>query len=149
MAFETDGRRKGNKRTEELETELAAYIVKELERERQALPSERTKFVSFKHHSGSSSNPLNFLTLIQFSWRANPASSMPYLLLLAESQKSEGNTVVLVIGSDDNDVKRLGDKLKAGGIKGGGKGGKWSGKTDNWKRLGGDEWIQSILSQDV
>ncbi|GJJ07594.1 hypothetical protein Clacol_001797 [Clathrus columnatus] len=146
LTFETDGRRKGSKRVDELEAELAAYIVKDLEKEYAALPTGQTKFVSFKHHMGLSSNPLNFLTTIQSEWKAVPASSTPYLLLLAESQKAEGYTVVLIVGSDEGDVKKLGDKFKAEGVKGGGKGGKWSGKTDKWK---GDEWAQSLLDQNM
>lgn len=150
LTFETDGRRKGNKRVEELEAELAAYMVRDLERDsHQALLKGHEKFVAFKHYSGSAANPLNFLTSIQFAWNASSASSSPFLLVLAESSKSDGTTVVMIIGSDENDVKSFGDKLKAKGIKGGGKGGKWSGKTDDWKRLDGDQFIQTLLNQGI
>jgi len=131
--FEADGRKKANKRAEELESEVAGFIVKEL---RDALENQadESRFTKYYQRQDSSSNPLALLNMVEQSW-SSMAISKPYLIVLVSTgtQTSSKNAVILIFGSDEKEVKEIGDKLKAKGIKGGGKG-KWSGKTDNWKK---------------
>lgn len=63
------------------------------------------------------------------------------------SLTSTSTSVVLVFGSDEALVKKVGDQLKtAVGIKGGGKGLKWSGKfTGVWKDAKEGSAIQKVL----
>lgn len=150
LAFEADGRRKAYKRTEELEDEVAKFIVKDLldEQRRACLTAvDKHRFLAFRHRYESSPNPLGLLSAIHTIWLASPAASTSFLIVLVSSgvQTSSNNAVVLMFGSDVIEVKELGDKLKAKGIRGGGKGGKWSGKTENWKTAGGDEWMKGLL----
>ncbi|KAF8529205.1 Threonyl/alanyl tRNA synthetase [Hysterangium stoloniferum] len=153
LLFETDGRRKANKRTEELEREVADFVVQDLQEEkRQVIKSEASvftpRFCAFRHRYDSSSNPLNLLNLIHKAWSLSPTASSPHLIVIAASaaQTSSNNVVLLVFGTDENEVKEFGDKLKAKGIKGGGKSGKWSGKTDDWRGAGGDEGIKALFN---
>jgi len=148
LAFETDGRRKGYKRAEELENEVAAFIVKDLQDEQVRVQGEGgRRFTAFRHRNDSSPNPLGLLTTIHSAWCSSTTASTPFLVVLVSSgvPSSSSNAVVLVFGSDENQVKEIGDKLKAKGIKGGGKAGKWSGKTENWKATGGDQWVKTLL----
>ncbi|KAF8487568.1 Threonyl/alanyl tRNA synthetase [Gautieria morchelliformis] len=148
LVFETDGRRKAHKRAEELEDEVAKLIVKDLldEQQRAYANVDRHQFAAFRHRYDSSSNPLGLLSAIHSAWSASTAASTPFLIVLVSSavQSSSNNAVVLVFGSDEKEVKELGDKLKTKGIKGGGKGGKWSGKTDDWKTIG-DDSVRGLL----
>jgi misacylated tRNA(Ala) deacylase len=149
FAFETEGRRKAFKRAEELEEEVAKFVVKDLLDEQQRMSAndaDKHRYTAFRHRQDSSSNPLGLLNTIHSAWSASAASTH-FLIILVSSglQTSSNSAVVLIFGSDEKEVKQLGDKLKAKGIKGGGKPGKWSGKTDNWKTIGGDEWVKGLL----
>lgn len=151
LAFETDGRRKAYKRAEELEGEVAGFVVKDLLDERQRTVRkdvDKHRFSAFRHRIDSSPNPLGLLSAIHSTWSASSAAPIPFLVVLASSNV-QSNTVILVFGSDDKEVKTLGEQLRAKGIKGGGKAGKWSGKTDNWKATGGDEWVKGLLELDA
>ncbi|KAF8591574.1 alanyl-tRNA synthetase domain-containing protein [Ramaria rubella] len=147
FAFETDGRRKAYKRVEELESEVAGFVVRDLQEERRrSSNSGPYRFATFRHRYDSSTNPLGLLTMIHSAWSASPASSAPYLIVLVSSgiRTFSNSAVILVFGSDE-EVKELSDKLKRNGIKGGGRAGRWSGKTDNWKAVGGDAWLKGLL----
>lgn len=141
LVFEADGRKKAHKRVEELENELAGFIVKEL----QSQVSPGNRLSAFHHRQDSSSNPLTLLNAVETAWIATLFAD-PYLIVLVSTgiQTLSNKAVFLVFGSYDKDVKEIGDQLKAKGIKGGGKGGKWSGKTDNWKSIG-EEWLKGLL----
>lgn len=149
LAFETDGRRKAFKRAEELEDELAKFVVKDLLNEQQRASVsdvDKPRFTAFRHRQDSSSNPLGLLNNIHSAWSAS-AGSTNFLIVLVSSglHASSNSAVVFIFGSDEKEVKEFGEKLKGQGIKGGGKPGKWSGKTDNWKSIGGDEWVKGLL----
>ncbi|KIJ56850.1 hypothetical protein M422DRAFT_198087 [Sphaerobolus stellatus SS14] len=147
IMFEADGRKKATKRAEELESEVAEFIAKDI-RAAMEKQAEQPRFSYFYHRQDSSSNPLTLLNAIETSWRASPLPSKHYLIVLVSTgmQASSNKAVVLVFGSNEMEVKQLGDKFKAKGIKGGGKG-KWSGKTDDWKATGGDKWVKDLLQE--
>jgi misacylated tRNA(Ala) deacylase len=87
-------------------------------------------------------DPLTFLTSISSEfvrlWTASEHASKEYLIGLTSSptsQSATSSTLVLVFGSEDARVKEVGETLKLKlGVKGGGKGPRWSGKlTGVWK----------------
>ena len=148
LAFETEGRRKAHKRAEELEADVAAFLAKGLQEEYERVQNgDARRFTAFRHRIDSSPNPLGLLGAIHSAWCSLPAASTPSLVVLVSSgvQASSKHAVVLVFGSDEQEVKEVGESLKAKGIKGGGKGTKWSGKTENWKGVGDDESIKALL----
>ncbi|TCD70424.1 hypothetical protein EIP91_003505 [Steccherinum ochraceum] len=138
-----DDRRKATKRVDDLEKELAENIAAGLVssvRENQGSSSVSGTYLR-RQRIDDSPNPLAFLSLIASEFTTKLAESnivTPTILLLSSSpsvQTSTSTTVVLVSGSDATTVKEVGDVLKTKlGVKGGGKGTKWSGKfTGVWK----------------
>ena len=87
------------------------------------------------HRTDDTSNALGFLTAIAFSVTnsmGEAAKEHPYLIVLSSSPSSQTTSsisTVLVLGCDDAKVKAAGEGLKEKlGVKGGGKGPRWSGK---------------------
>ena len=79
-----------------------------------------------------------------------PKNSKPYLVVLSSSpstQTTSSVSTVLLLGSDDAKVKLAGEGLKAKlGIKGGGKGPRWSGKFIGvWKENRENAGVVEVL----
>lgn len=143
LVFEADDRKKAHKRAEELENEVAEFIVREWQHTK---PDVTGRFSAFYHRRDSSSNPLTFLNAIEAAWNASASLENPYLFILVSTgtQVSSNKATILVFGSDEKDITRIGAQLKSKDVKGGGKGRKWSGKTDDWRGMG-EEWLKGLL----
>ena len=106
-----------------------------------------------RHRVDDSANPLGFLTAISTAFMAEAAARDPppaYTVVLSSSpsmQTGTSTTVVMVFGSDDKRVKEVGEALKTKlGVKGGGKGTRWSGKfTGVWKDSREGAAVASVL----
>ena len=130
-----DERKKAEKRVGELEGELAEHIGKTLLTDAASQTSGGAYSATYYHRTDDSSNPLGFLSSIA-AVIGNKAEellpSRPYFFVLSSSpstQTQNSISTVLVVGSDDKVVKQAGDALKGKlGVKGGGKGPRWSGK---------------------
>ncbi|KAF9075882.1 ThrRS/AlaRS common domain-containing protein [Rhodocollybia butyracea] len=145
-------RKKADKRVSDLELELAKYISTGLVSE--AAAGSGTDGYIFKkhiHRTDDGGNPLAFLSAISVAFVEHMATTeTSYLLVLTSVpslQTSSTTTIVMVFGSDDKLVKFAGDALKSQlGIKGGGKGLKWSGKfVGVWKAKKEGELVDDIL----
>lgn len=132
-------RKKVVKRVEDVETELAAFIAKDIFGHVASGGPEGTCL--HRHRIDDSANPLGFLNAISMAF-ANEIASKPdspsYLIVLSSSPSSQATSstsVVLIFGSDEKKVKEVGEGLKSKlNTKGGGKGTRWSGKfTGVWK----------------
>ncbi|KAJ3994210.1 ThrRS/AlaRS common domain-containing protein [Lentinula boryana] len=129
-----DERKKAEKRVTDLELDLAKHISSGLFHE--ALAGSVNDGYIFRKHlrrTDDSSNALSLLSAISVAFSEQITKTQtPYLLVLTSTpsaQTTNSTTVVMVIGSDDKEVRSLGDSLKSQlGVKGGGKGLKWSGK---------------------
>ena len=144
-------RKRAEKRVTEAERELAEYIARDLvgqiNRE-----SGSGIFKRHIHRTDDTTNALAFLSLIAFALGAaiSPEKKPHYVVVLSSSpstQTTSSVSTVLVIGSDDLEVKSVGDGLKARlGVKGGGKGPRWSGKFSGiWKEIRENEAIDGVL----
>lgn len=130
-----DERKKAEKRVGELEGELAEYISKTLLADAASQASSGTSSIVHYHRTDDSSNPLGFLSSIATvigNKSKELLPSRPYLFILSSSPSTQTQSsinTVLVVGGDDKVVKQAGDALKGKlGVKGGGKGPRWSGK---------------------
>ncbi|KAF9055119.1 ThrRS/AlaRS common domain-containing protein [Hymenopellis radicata] len=133
-----DERRKADKRAQDVESELANLLA-------QGLVSEASQsdglFKRHIHRIDDSGNVLGFLSMIGLLFAdqlKTLAVTTDYLLIFSSSpsaQTQSSTSVVVVFGSKDELVKQGGDALKVKqGVKGGGKGARWSGKaTGVWK----------------
>lgn len=148
-----DERKRAEKRNEDLEAELALRIAGDI---LAALEEDKDEglFVSSKHRTDDASNALGFLTAISQSFTnllpASPSKGRPYLVVLSSSPSAQNSTsthVVLAFGSEDQKVKEAGEGIKTKlGVKGGGKGPKWSGKLiGTWKEGRNEAAVQEIL----
>ncbi|KAJ7228705.1 ThrRS/AlaRS common domain-containing protein [Mycena pura] len=145
-----DDRKSATRRIEDVELELAKYIATDLIRAIQDSDSVYKKHV---HRTDDSATALNFLTAISFAFSETVSKSgieVPYVLVLTSSPSAQMTTntnVVFVVGSEDKRVKEVGDALKTKlGVKGGGKGLKWSGKfVGVWKNGKEDAMVEEIL----
>lgn len=137
-----DDRRRADKRVNDVESELAGCIGKGLVDE--MIKDTRDGAGSWKkhlHRTDDSSNPLGFLSSIVFAISDNVKARgivSSYLIVLSSSpsaQTPNSLNTILVTGSDEQKVKELGNVLKTKlGIRGGGKGSRWSGKLSGvWK----------------
>lgn len=149
-----DERKKAEKRVEDLEFELASRVAADLlqgliEKEGGSL------FVSSVHRFDDSTTALGFLSAIAFSFTnallTSSAKDSPYLIILSSSPSSQTSTstsVVLVFGSDEKNVKEAGEGIKSKlGVKGGGKGPRWSGKFFGvWKENREDVAVKEVLN---
>ncbi|KAJ3723012.1 alanyl-tRNA synthetase domain-containing protein [Lentinula raphanica] len=137
-----DERKKAEKRVTDLESELAKYISSGLVQEAKAgAGNDGYIFRKYLPRTGDGDNALGFLSAIStaFSEQMTKTNTqIPYILVLTSTpsaQTSSTTTVVMVIGFDDTKVKSIGEALKLQlGVKGGGKGLRWSGKyVGVWK----------------
>ena len=139
VAQVVEERRKSEKRVADIEIELAQHIARDL-------VAKITKEVGpvFKYHlhrTDDSNNPLGFLSAIACAVTDTvsiTSSSKPYVFILSSSpstQTTSSVSTVVILGSEDAKVKAAGEGLKAKlGVKGGGKGSRWSGKfVGVWK----------------
>ncbi|TFK48036.1 ThrRS/AlaRS common domain-containing protein [Heliocybe sulcata] len=129
-----DERRKAEKRVGDLEEELAGIIASEMRSETE---KSEGAYVVHKHRIDDSTGALAFLSSISTAFMSGETTK-PYAVVLSSSPSSQtpnSTSVVFVFGSDDKLVKEVGDSLKAKiGVKGGGKGTRWSGKyTGVWR----------------
>ncbi|KAG6900937.1 hypothetical protein C0993_004374 [Termitomyces sp. T159_Od127] len=132
-----DERRRAEKRLGDVETELARHLANELMNEK-AQTTNGDLFKKIIHRSDDSGNALGFLSAVSLAFTTLSVSAEPYLIIMVSSPSSQtatSTTIVLLFGSDDKKVKETGDALKSKlGVKGGGKGLKWSGKyTGVWR----------------
>ena len=148
-----DERRKAEKRVGELETELAEHIGKMLLGDVASQASGGACSATHYRRTDDSSNPLGFLSSIA-TVIGNKAGellpSRPYLFVLSSSpstQTQNSVSTILVVGGDDKVVKQAGDSLKSKlGVKGGGKGPRWSGKLIGvWKAAKEDAAIAELI----
>ena len=130
-------RKAAEKRVADLESQLISIVAKELLQSATQVNEER-----FSAHVHRNDDPLAFLTSVasEFTglWATSERASKQYLVVFTSSPTSQtitSTTVVLVFGSEDSSVKEVGETLKLElGIKGGGKGPRWSGKwTGVWR----------------
>jgi len=132
-----DERKAAEKRVADLESQLVSITAKEL---LHSVTQGNGGEISAHVHRND--DPLVFLTSIasEFArlWTASEHASKQYLIVFTSSPTSQtatSTTLVLVFGSEDSSVKEVGEILKLKlGVKGGGKGPRWSGKwTGVWK----------------
>ncbi|SJL01880.1 uncharacterized protein ARMOST_05204 [Armillaria ostoyae] len=128
-----DERKRAEKRVQDAESELAAFISQNLYQEH--CSANGGVFKKHIHRTDDTSNALGFLSMISVAFSdalKETAAVQRFVIIFSStpsSQTSSSTTVVMAIGSDDKLVKEVGDILKAKlGVKGGGKGLKWSGK---------------------
>ena len=145
-------RRRAEKRVSDLEFELAKNIADGLKREmKHADLSMHKKHV---HRVDDTTNPLGFLKSVStFLAEAAAETGISFVFILSSSpssQTSSSTNVILILGSDDKLVKDASDLLKSRlGVKGGGKGPRWSGKFSGvWKQGREDGVIENVL-QDL
>lgn len=148
-------RRKAEKRVNDVEAELASWIGKGLIDElSKSGQKEIGLWKKHLHRVDDSSNPLGFLSSIAFAIsdeiKANSVT-IPYLIVLTSSPSAQtlnSLSTVLVLGSDDKRTKEAGDALKSKlGIKGGGKGTRWSGKFSGvWQETKEGTGVERVLA---
>ncbi|KAL5487858.1 hypothetical protein ACEPAI_5966 [Sanghuangporus weigelae] len=141
-------RRRVDKRAEELEFELARIIAEGLLGEMNN--SGDPTFVKHYHRTDDSARALGFLQSIASALITGSPAQAKYALVLTSSpveKRSTSVTTVLVLGSDDERTKTMGDALKTQlGVKGGGRGVRWSGKwTGVWKEGKEGATVEEIL----
>ena len=116
------------------------------------MESETTPYLRHYHRSDDRTRALSFLQAIASSFEKSPKSTAePFTLILSSSpatQSATSTTTVLVLGSDDARTKAAGEALKAKlGVKGGGKGVRWSGKwVGVWKDAKEGESLKEVLA---
>lgn len=136
--------------------ESVGTLIRSRRAERRCCEEDKSDglFVSSKHRMDDTSNALGFLTAISHSFTnllsASPSKNRPHLVVLSSSPSAQNSTsvhVVFIFGSDEKKVKEAGEGVKAKlGVKGGGKGPKWSGKlTGTWKEGRNEVVVQEIL----
>ncbi|KAF8165388.1 alanyl-tRNA synthetase domain-containing protein [Crassisporium funariophilum] len=146
-----DERKRAEKRVSDIELELAEHIARELVANITAYTGE-APYKRHIHRIDDSSNALGFLSAIAFAiTNTLPGESKhPYVVVLSSSPSAQtGGSIstVLVLGSEDAKVKLAGEALKAKlGVKGGGKGPRWSGKfIGTWKDSRENVGIDGVL----
>lgn len=144
-------RKKAEKRVSDTEQELAEHIARDIAQQIQS-QQDGNLFKKHIHRIDDTTNALGFLSAIAFALSAAvPAGgASPYLVVLSSSPSTQTSTsvsTVLILGSDDAKVKAAGEGLKAKlGVKGGGKGPRWSGKfTGVWKPAREDTAVDEVL----
>ena len=131
-----------------MEAELAERLGEELVQKSAA--NEGEVFAHHLHRTDDSNNSLAFLSSIGTSTLTLTAGvAKPPIFVLSSTPSAQTTSTVstvLVTSHDANLVKAAGDLLKANlGVKGGGKGTKWSGKyVGVWKESQG-RIIEEIL----
>jgi misacylated tRNA(Ala) deacylase len=144
-------RKRAEKRVEDVESQLAKAIAQDLVVEGKEAVAHTTIFKKHVRRTDDSANVLGFLTTISSAllneW---PSGTTPPLVVLTSSpslQTASSTTVVVVVSPDEKKVKELGDALKTKlGVKGGGKGVRWSGKfVGPWKETKESVVLGTIL----
>lgn len=146
-----EDRKRATKRVEDVELELAGLLAKDM----LASAGDETHVVLRKHRVDDSANPLGFLTSIstifmdQAAARPDPLNYMVVLSSSPSMQTATSISTVMVVGSDDKKVKDVGEALKRKlGVKGGGKGTRWSGKFIGvWKDTRDGALAEEILKE--
>ena len=142
VAQVVDERKKAEKRVSDLERELATHIARDLLESHVSDPAIMNgTVIGHSHRTDDGGNPLGFLSAIASALDSRAEQHtppLPYLFVLSSSPSVQTQTslsTVLIVGSDEKFVKVLGESLKTKlGIKGGGKGSRWSGKfVGVWK----------------
>lgn len=129
-----DERKRAEKRVNDMENELAEHISKALIEE-MAIKADNSLFTKHIHRVDDSGNALGFLSSIAFAVTnslSDKDTAKEFLVVLSSSpstQTASSMSTILILGSNDIQVKELGETLKATiSVKGGGKGPRWSGK---------------------
>lgn len=154
-----DERKRADKRAEEVEGELAKLIARSLwdEVQSRAVEGGEVQAKPFVKHYHRTDDPASALGILQsvssnfVSIISNGVSTGPYIIVLTSSpivQTSTSLSTVLLLSSDEKLVKTVGDALKTKlGVKGGGKGIRWSGKwTGVWKEAKEGSIVDQILA---
>jgi misacylated tRNA(Ala) deacylase len=152
VAQVVDERKRAEKRVDDLGFELAGLIAEQLATEMNK-GGDNGVFKKHLSRTDDTVNPLGFLSTISFAVsNAEAFEKRPHIIILTSStslQMASSTTVVLVFGSDEKMVKAAGEGLKARvGVKGGGKGTKWSGKFIGvWKRDEREQDLEDLLNR--
>ncbi|KAF5388254.1 hypothetical protein D9615_000369 [Tricholomella constricta] len=147
-----DERKKAEKRLDDIEAELARHLAGDIAKDL-AQTANGSVYKKHIHRTDDSGNVLGFLSAISFAFNNLMSSDAnPYMVILTSkpsSQTSSSTTIVLVFGSDDKKVKEAGEGLKSQlGVKGGGKGLKWSGKfVGIWREAKENSALEDLLSR--
>ncbi|KAK7696047.1 hypothetical protein QCA50_000688 [Cerrena zonata] len=151
-------RKKATKRIEAMEPELAGFVAKELLK----VARDGKPLVAVRHQIEDSSNPLGFLSAISTAFikvyedSSNKCRVPSYNIAITSSpttQTSTSTTTILLFSSDEKELKVYADAVKKTlGLKGGGKGTKWSGKfmgvwTEHREGLLLKETLESVRIQ--
>lgn len=153
VAQVVEERKKSEKRMVDIEIELAQQIARDLVAK--ITHEDGAVFKYHLHRIDDSNNALGFLSFIAFAVTdmvstTFASSSKPFVVILSSSpstQTTNSVSTVLLVGSDDAKVKVAGEGLKAKlGVKGGGKGPKWSGKfVGVWKETRENAGVVEVL----
>ncbi|KAF8812397.1 alanyl-tRNA synthetase domain-containing protein [Phlegmacium glaucopus] len=153
VAQVVEERKRAEKRVVDIEIELAQQIARDLVAK--LTNKDGAIFKYHLHRIDDSNNVLAFLSSIAFAVTdmvstTSASSSKPYQIILSSSpstQTTNSVSTVLLLGSDDAKVKVAGEGLKAKlGVKGGGKGPRWSGKfVGVWKENRENAGVVEVL----
>ncbi|KAI5124984.1 hypothetical protein M0805_007409 [Coniferiporia weirii] len=160
VAQVVEERRRAEKRAEELAAELAGAVssglLSEMERSISSSGDEQVPYTRHYHRMDDPSSALTFLQAVSSAFAsaltASPnAAARPYVLVLNSSPVSQTGTstsTVLLLSSDEKLVRFVGDALKVKlGVKGGGRGVRWSGKwVGVWKDAKEGAIVNEILA---
>ena len=151
VAQVVEERKKSEKRVVDIEIELAQQIARDLVTK--ITNEDGPAFKYHLHRIDDSNNALGFLSSIAFA--ANDMISTlknpkPYVVVLSSSpstQTTNSVSSVLLLGSDEAKVRVAGEGLKTRlGVKGGGKGPRWSGKfVGVWKENRENAGVAEVL----
>ncbi|KAN0097391.1 Threonyl/alanyl tRNA synthetase, class II-like protein [Tylopilus felleus] len=146
-----DERKRAEKRVDDLESELAKYIARGVIEEMGQ--SSGSVFLKHVHRVDDSVNPLGFLSAVATAFTGAAGADSRYLLVLSSTPSAQsvtGTSVLMILGSDEKQVKEAGGLLKKKlNVKGGGKGTRWSGKLTGVWRAGREDAVISDILQVV
>lgn len=146
-----DERKRAEKRVDDLESELAKYIARGVIEEMGQ--SSGSVFLKHVHRVDDSVNPLGFLSAVATAFTGAAGADSRYLLVLSSTPSAQSVTetsVLMILGSDEKQVKEAGGLLKEKlNVKGGGKGTRWSGKLTGVWRAGREDAVISDILQVV
>ena len=153
VAQVVEERKKSEKRVVDIEVELAQQIARDLVAK--IANEDGTVFNYHLHRIDDSNNALGFLSSIAFAVTdmvstISAPTSKSYVVILSSSPSAQATnsvSTVLILGSNDAEVKAAGEGLKAKlGVKGGGKGSRWSGKfVGVWKENRENAGVMAVL----
>ncbi|KAG6378785.1 ThrRS/AlaRS common domain-containing protein [Boletus reticuloceps] len=108
-----DERKRAEKRIDDLESELAKCIARDVAKEMGQ--SSDLVFSKHVHRVDDSINPLGFLSAIATAFTGVARAESQYLLILSSTPSAQsvtGTSVSLILGSDEKQVKEAGGLLK-------------------------------------